>query len=128
MTTNNIFYKELSYKVLGMAFNIHIKLGPGLLENIYQKAFCIELLESGIPFQCQKECPVYYKNKLIGNYISDLVIDNSIILELKSVKELNPVMKAQIINYLKISGIQVGYLINFNSLRLSWKRFINKRE
>lgn len=128
MTTNNILFKELSYKVLGIAFNIHGILGPGLLENNYQKAFCMELEELGIPFKCQKAYSVYFKDKLIGNYIADLVIDDSIILELKSVKELNPFMEAQTINYMKISGIQVGYLINFNSLSLAWKRFINKRE
>ncbi len=127
MTTNFLF-KELSYKVMGIAFRIHSKLGSGLLENVYEKAFCIELKHSGIPFTSQHNFPLYYRNTLIGNYIADLVIDNSIIVELKSVKELNKIMEAQIINYLKISGIPVGYLINFNSVSLSWKRFVSKRE
>ncbi len=123
-----IFCKELSYKVMGLAFNIHRKLGPGLLESVYEKAFCVELEHSGVPFSSQHNFPVYYRDTLIGNYVADLVVDNSIILELKAVKEMNKVMEAQIINYLKISGIPVGYLINFNSLRLSWKRFVSKRE
>ncbi len=126
--TTNILFKELSYKVMGMAFNIHSKLGSGLLENVYEKAFCIELKHSDIPFKCQHAFPLYYRNELIGNYIADLVIDNSIIVELKAVKELNKIMEAQIINYLKISGIPVGLLINFNSLKLSWKRYISKRD
>ena len=125
--TTKILFKELSYKVMGMVFKIHSELGTGLLENIYQKAFCVELRHCNIPFSSQHSFPVFYRNELIGNYVADLVIDNSIILELKSVKELNPIMEAQLINYLKISGISVGYLINFNSLRLSWKRFVNLR-
>ncbi len=64
----------------------------------------------------------------MGGYIADLVVDNSIILELKSVHALNKVMEAQLINYLKLSKLPVGYLINFNSTSLEWKRFVNKRE
>ncbi len=126
--TTNILFKELSYTVMGMAFRVHSKLGSGLLESVYEKAFCLELKYSGIPFTSQKAFPLYYRDELIGNYIADIVVDNSIILELKAVKEMNKVMEAQIINYLKISGIPVGYLINFNSLRLSWKRYVSKRE
>ena len=92
--TTNILFKELAYKVTGMAFRIHSKLGSGLLESIYEKAFCIELNYSGIPFTCQHAFPLYYRNELIGNYIADIVIDNSIIVELKSVKELNKIMVA----------------------------------
>ena len=128
MKTNKVLFKELSYKVIGMAFNIHSELGPGLLENVYEKAFCLELKYCNIPFSSQQHFPVYYRNELIGNYIADIIVNNSIILELKAVKELNPFMEAQVINYLKISGIQVGYLINFNSLRLTWKGYVNKRE
>ena len=69
--------------------------------------------------------PLYYKGEYIGAYIADLVVDNNIIIELKSVSKLTNVMEAQLINYLKLSHIQVGYLMNFNSTRLEWKRFVN---
>jgi GxxExxY protein len=118
--------KDLSYKVLGMAFSVHNILGPGLLESAYEGAFCVELKQAGIPFSRQEIYPLYYKGELVGGYIADLVVDNTIILELKSVKALNKVMEAQLINYLKLSRLPVGYLINFNSTSLEWKRFVNK--
>jgi GxxExxY protein len=86
--------KQLSYKILGMAFSIHNILGPGLLESAYEGAFCVELTKTGFPFSRQKVYPLYYKGELIGGYIADLVVDNSVILELKSVRALNSVMEA----------------------------------
>jgi GxxExxY protein len=123
-----LIYKQLSYKILGMAFSVHNILGPGLLESAYEGAMCIELSKAGIPFSRQQVYPLHYKGELIGGYIADLVVDNTIILELKSVQQLNRVMEAQLINYLKLSKLPVGYLINFNSTSLEWKRFVNKRE
>ena len=75
----------------------------------------------------QKVYPVYYKGKLVGGYIADIVVDNSIILELKAVKSLNECMEAQLINYLKISGIPVGYLVNFYNTCVKFKRFVCTR-
>jgi GxxExxY protein len=72
--------------------------------------------------------PLYYKGELVGAYIADIVVANTIILELKSVSALSKVMEAQILNYLKLSGLPIGYLMNFNGLRVEWKRFVNKRE
>jgi GxxExxY protein len=123
----NILYKELSQKILGMAFNVHNILGPGLLESVYEGAIAVELKYSGIPFCRQKVYPVYYKGELVSRYIADIVVNNSLILEVKSVKELNSCMEAQLINYLKISGIELGYLINFRNLRVEWKRFVSQR-
>ena len=108
------------------AFAVHNDLGPGLLESAYEGAFCIDLTLAGIPFERQKVYPLYYKGRHIGSYIADLVIDNKIIVELKSVSKLTPVMDAQLINYLKLSTLKVGYLMNFNSVRLEWKRFVNQ--
>ncbi|MEJ2664471.1 MAG: GxxExxY protein [Spirochaetia bacterium] len=120
--------KQLSYQILGMAFSIHNILGPGLLESAYEGAYCVELAKAGIPFSRQQVYPLHYKGELVGGYIADLVADNSIILELKSVQQLHTVMEAQLINYLKLARLPVGYLINFNSTRIQWKRFVNKRE
>ena len=125
---SHFIYKELSYRILQFAFSVHNLLGPGLLESAYEGAFCVELTRASIPFDQQKVYPLYYKGEYIGAYIADLVVDDKIIIELKSVSQLTPVMEAQIINYLKLSKLQVGYLMNFNSISLSWKRFVNQRE
>ena len=96
-----------------------------MLESAYEGACCVELRRAGIPFERQKVYPLYYKGEYISAYIADLVVDNKIILELKSVSCLSKVMEAQLINYLRLSGLQVWYLMNFNALRLEWKRFVN---
>jgi GxxExxY protein len=123
-----LIQKQLSYQILGMAFSVHNILGPGLLESAYEGAMCVELSKANIPFSRQHVYPLHYKGELVGAYIADLVVNNRIILELKSVQQLNNVMQAQLLNYLKLSKLPVGYLINFNSTRLEWKRFVNKRE
>jgi GxxExxY protein len=111
-----------------MAYTVHNILGPGLLESAYEGALCVELTRSGIPFERQRVYPLCYKGEYIGGYIADMVVDNAVILELKSVAELNKVMEAQIINYLKLSKVPVGYLINFNGLRVDWRRFVYQRK
>ena len=122
---SQLFYKDLSYSLLQCAFSMHNILGPGLLESAYEGAFCVELTRAGILFERQKVYPLYYKGEYIGAYIADLVVDNKIVIELKSVTQLTAVMEAQLINYLRLSGLQVGYLMNFYSPRLEWKRLIN---
>jgi len=123
-----LIYKDLSDKVLGMAFSVHNILGPGLLESAYEGAYCVELSRAGLTFDRQRVYPLHYKGELVGAYIADLVVDNKIILELKSVSCLNQVMDAQIINYLRLSKVPVGYLVNFNGLKVQWKRFVFQRE
>ena len=124
---SKLIHYQLSNQILGMAFKVHKAMGPGLLESAYEGAFCVELALSGIPFERQKVFPLVYRGEYIGAYIADIVVANSIIVELKSVKSLNEVMEAQVINYLRLSGLQVGYLINFNGIRVEWKRLINVR-
>jgi GxxExxY protein len=125
---SKLIHEELSNLVLGMAFRVHSALGPGLLESAYEGALCIELAHANVFFERQKVFPLVYRNEYAGAYIADLVVENAIILELKSVKALNEVMEAQLINYLRLSGLQVGYLLNFNGLRVQWRRLIYKRE
>jgi GxxExxY protein len=125
---NNIIHKELSDTIIGLAISVHRELGPGLLESAYEEGMVWELKHADIPFQRQQVYPLNYKGDYIGGYIADLVVDNKLILELKSVSALTEIMTAQVINYLKLSGISVGYLINFNSLRLEFRRFVVQRE
>ena len=121
---SKLLHAELSNKVLALAFSVHNILGPGLLESCYEGALVIELQRAGIAHQRQQIFPLYYKSEMVGGYIADLVVDNTIILELKSVQCLSPVMTAQLLNYLRLSRCPVGYLINFNSTKLEYKRFV----
>jgi GxxExxY protein len=122
MTT--LLHKQLSDKVLGMAFTVHNILGPGLLESAYEGAYCVELARAAIPFERQRVFPLHYRGEMVGAYIADLVVSETIILELKSVSALNKVMEAQLINYLRLSKLPVGYLLNFNGLKVEWRRFV----
>ena len=123
-----MLHKELSDKVLGAAFSVHNIIGPGLLESAYEGAFVVELENLGLKYERQKVYPLYHRGQLVSAYIADLVVEDAVIVELKSVKELHKTMEAQIINYLRLSKVEVGYLINFNGLRVEWKRFVVKRE
>jgi GxxExxY protein len=125
---NTIIHKELSDQLIGLSYTVHNILGPGLLESAYEEAMCLELKLNNIYFERQKVYPLRYKGQYIGGYIADLVVDNKVILELKSVAALNPAMDAQLINYLKLSGIPVGYLINFQGTRVEWRRMVGRRE
>jgi GxxExxY protein len=121
---SEIILRELSDRVVGLALEVHEELGPGLPEAAYEDAMCILLEEENVLFERQKLFPVYFHKKYIRAYIADLVVDNRIILELKSVHMLISAMEAQVINYLRLSKIQVGYLMNFFGTRLIFKRVV----
>ena len=118
---------ELTREVISSAIEVHSILGPGLLENVYEEALCHEFKIRNIPFERQKEIKLSYKGYSIGLHRLDLVVNDKVILELKAVNELNKIYEAQIISYLKATGLQVGLLINFNAVKLKEgiKRFIN---
>ena len=124
----SLIHKELSDRVLRAAFTVHNVLGPGLLESAYEGAICVELKHLGLSVERQPVFPLSYRGEYIGAYVADLVVEGTIILELKAVKALSAVMEAQIINYLKLSRLPVGYLLNFANTRVEWKRFVNQRE
>jgi GxxExxY protein len=123
----SLIHKALSDAVLGAAFAVHNSLGPGLLESAYEGAMCVELRHKGLSIERQRAFALCYRNEYIGAYIADLVVNGTIILELKAVKELSAAMDAQIINYLRLSRLPVGYLVNFANRRVEWKRFVNER-
>ena len=105
----------LTGRVIGAAIEVHKQLGPGLLESAYEVCLCREFELLGIAFERQVPLPVEYKGlRLDGGYRLDLVVEGQLILELKSVEELLPLHEAQLLTYLKLSGIKVGLLINFN--------------
>jgi len=119
-----IIEKQLSETVLGAVFSVHNSLGPGLLESAYEGALVIEFKHLQIEISRQHVYPVYYRGEMAGAYIADMVVDGKIILELKSVVSFTASMEAQLLNYLKLSGIRIGYLINFHGERVSWRRFV----
>lgn len=105
----------LSRKVVDCIFQVHKNLGAGYLEKIYEDCLCIELAEKGIAFQRQFPMNVVYKRKIVAtDFRLDLVIENQIVVELKAVEKMNPVYDAQIYSYLKMSGLPLGFLVNFN--------------
>ena len=106
---------KFSSKIIGAAIEVHKTLGPGLLESSYEECLCYELGLRGILFERQKSLPIVYKDKhLESGYRIDVVVENSILLELKAVEKIEPIHKAQILTYLKLSNIQLGLLLNFN--------------
>lgn len=119
---------ELSYKVIGCAIEVHHTLGPGLLESAYEKALIHELKLNNIPVQSQVEVNMNYKGVDIGEGLRlDLLVDNQLIIELKSVEEFKPIYYKQLLTYLKLMNKQVGLLINFNVSNLTdgIKRVVN---
>ena len=100
---------ELSSKIIGAAIEVHKKLGPGLLESVYEECICHELSLRGISFEKQKPLPVIYKGKKLDcGYRLDIVVEKAIILELKSCEKIEPIHRAQLLTYLKLSGLNLG--------------------
>ncbi len=107
---------EISNKVIGIAIELHRKLGPGLLESVYESALAYDLKESGLKVLQQVAMPFEYKEiKLDVGYRLDLLIENKVIVEIKSVEVLAPVHYAQLLTYLRLSNLKLGLLINFNT-------------
>ncbi|HWE95957.1 MAG TPA: GxxExxY protein [Tepidisphaeraceae bacterium] len=104
----------LTWAVIGAAMEVHRRLGPGLDEGLYEGALCIELTARKIPFARQVVISVGYKGQIIGDKRLDLIIDGCLIVELKAVEQIAPVHKAQLLTYLKITGLKLGLLLNFN--------------
>lgn len=121
-----IVYKEESAKIIGAIFEVHKRLGVGLLEKVYQEALAIELCHRGIPFVRERRYDVYYREQMLdAQYIADFVCYDKIIVELKAVSELTDVHKAQVRNYLTITGYKLGLLVNFNELYMEPVRVLN---
>jgi len=119
---------EISEKIIGCAIEVHKALGPGLLESAYEECLFYEIRQTGLKVEKQKPLPLIYKEvKLEVGYRLDLVVENKVIIEVKSVEALNDIHTAQVLTYLKISGFKLGLLMNFNVLRVKEgiKRLVN---
>jgi GxxExxY protein len=106
---------QLSSKIIGAAIEVHKSLGPSLLESTYEECLCHELSIQGLSFEKQKPLPIDYKGKRLDcGYRLDIVVENEIILELKSCEKIESIHKAQLLTYLKLSGLNLGLILNFN--------------
>jgi GxxExxY protein len=101
-------------RIIGAAIEVHRALGPGFLESVYEEALCVELEERGIPFVKQAPISISYKGRDVGEGRLDLLVEDCVIVELKAVDHLTPIHAAQLLSYLRATGITVGLLINFN--------------
>lgn len=118
--------KRLSEEVINCGFEVSNKLGTGFLESVYENALCVELEKQGICFHQQKQLKVIYKGLVVGNFIADIVVENKLLLELKTVSQLAQSHRAQVMNYLKATGLSVGLLLNFGTSRLGVQRIVHQ--
>lgn len=115
-------YCEVSEVIIGSCFEVMKELGAGFLENVYKNALLIAIQQKGLNVVAEQSFEVVFRGKNIGKYIADLIVENSIVVELKCCKSLLSDHQAQVINYLKVSGLPVGLLINFGNQKLEYKR------
>ena len=125
MDTDEYLLKEECYQIIGACMSVHNELGCGFLEPVYQEALCIEFSEESIPFEKEKVLDIHFKGFLLSKkYVADFLCYNKVILELKATDSLHPEHTAQVINYLKATGLRIGLLVNFGTTKLQYKRVI----
>lgn len=117
---------ELTEIILAACFEVSNELGAGFVESVYERALLIALKTKGLEAESQCQLSVTFRNESVGSFYADIVVNKTVILELKAVKSLLPEHQAQLLNYLKASGLPVGLLINFGMQRLEYRRFNNK--
>lgn len=116
---------ELTDKIIGAAMVVHRELGPGLDEKIYENSMCLEFAAKSLAFTQQQVFPVYYRTHFVGKLITDLIVDQKVIVEAKVVDEIGPAHIAQVLSYLSITGLKVGPILNFKPISLTVKRIAN---
>jgi GxxExxY protein len=124
MAESNLKHADLTHNIIGAAREVHSQLGPGFLESVYEESLAIELDLHNIKFERQKPLNVFYKGRPAKQFICDILVDNRVLIELKAVKELTSIDKAQLLNYLKAANIKVGLLINFGQSSLKFHRVV----
>ena len=116
--------RTLSERVIQCAFEVSNTLGAGFLESVYENALCVELDRQGINYEHQKPVDVVYKGQSVGLYVTDLLVEESLLIELKALKQFSQQHQAQVMNYLKATGLSVGLLLNFGTPKLGIRRIV----
>ncbi len=126
MDTNKheLLFKDEVYQVVGCAMEVLNALGHGLLEKPYENALVIEFGLQGIPFQQQPRFEVVYKSVRVGEYIPDLIVFGQIVVDTKTIERITDLERGQMLNYLKITGLRIGLILNFKKPKLEWKRIV----
>ena len=117
-----LLHEDLTGKILEACFEVSRELGYGFLESVYEKAVVIVLRQKGLSVQSQVPLSVSFRGDIVGEFYADIMVEDKVIVELKSSKSLVPEHQAQLINYLKASGIEIGLLVNFGTPKLEYKR------
>jgi len=117
-----MLHEDLTQTIIGCAMRVHNTLGPGFLESVYQNALLIELRKTGVAAEPQKRIQVYYDQVLVGDFLADIVVEDTIMIENKAVRALLPIHEAQLVNYITATGTEIGLLLNFGADRLQFKR------
>jgi GxxExxY protein len=115
-------HSELTRSILGCCFEVMRELGPGFLEKVYKNALLMAMRQKGLQVEVERSYNVVFRGKIIGRYVADLVVNDTVIVELKCCEKLIGEHQAQLFNYLKVSGLPVGLLVNFRRRKLDWKR------
>ena len=119
---------EITEKVIGACFEVINELGAGFLETVYEKSLLIALRQKGLLAQAQVPIEVQFRDQIVGQYVSDIIVENRVCVELKAVKQLAPEHLAQTINYLRATGLPTALLVNFGSKKLEYRRLNNRIE
>ena len=116
---------DITYAINGSVFEVNRVLGPGFLEKVYENALLIELRSRGLKAEAQVPIKVLYKDDVVGEYIADILVEESVIVELKTVESLEKIHEAQLLNYLKATGLHIGMLVNFRHPKAEIKRLVH---
>jgi GxxExxY protein len=116
---------DITYAINGSVFEVNRVLGPGFLEKVYENALLIELKSRGLKAESQVPIKVLYKEDVVGEYIADILVEQSVIVELKTVESLEKIHEAQLLNYLRATGIRLGLLVNFRHPKAEIKRLVH---
>ena len=116
--------EELTEKIIGVCCEVINELGSGFLESVYHKALVLALMQAGLMVQAQAPLKVVFRGQVVGEFVADIIVEKQIVLELKSGKALSAEHEAQLLNYLKATGMKVGLLLNFGRPKLEWKRLV----
>jgi len=115
-------HEKLTETIIGCAMKVHRALGPGFLESVYQNALAHELRKAGLRVECEKPIKVTYDSVVVGDFSADMLVEDNVVIENKAAQALIPAHEVQLVNYLTVTGIEIGLLLNFGAERLEFKR------